>query len=133
MSFTCCLGFGAKAGYGIDPAGAVQRSRKPAPGPQADRGSGYPIGEGENPFHAVMVIPHGLCSLTTNGDGIPAIKALLRAKRLDKIVAVDAVKHMVTLEASVRSKFEVTHEDAGSREHKRDHEHGHEHHHPHLH
>jgi len=44
-----------------------------------------------------------------------------------RIVAVDAVKHVVTLEASERPKIEVTHADAGSHEPER----GHEHHHPH--
>jgi predicted RNA-binding protein len=48
-----------------------------------------------------------------------------------RIVAVDAVKHVVTLEASERPKIEVTHAEAGSHEHEHDHEHGHEHNHPH--
>jgi len=50
-----------------------------------------------------------------------------------RIVAVDAVKHVVTLETSERPKIEVNRAEADPHENEHDYEHGHDHHHPHLH
>ncbi len=48
-----------------------------------------------------------------------------------RIVAVDAVKHVVTLEASERPIIEAADAEAGSRGHEHPHENSHEHHYSH--
>lgn len=60
-------------------------------------------------------------------------------KVIGRIVAVDAVKHTITLEASARPKIDMAHEESGNHEHEHghghthSHEHDHEHPHPHSH
>ena len=48
-----------------------------------------------------------------------------------RIVAVDAVKHVVTLEASERPKIEAPYKEAGYHGHEHPHENSHEHHYSH--
>lgn len=50
-----------------------------------------------------------------------------------RIVAVDAVKHTITLEASARPKVNAAHEETDEHNHGHVHNHEHDHEHPHSH
>jgi len=92
---------------------------------ESDVWARYPDGQTEKVADDVLYV-------TQEGEEVILRWFLKEPLRLmGRIVAVDAVKHVVTLEASERPKIEATHAEAVSHEHEHDHVHGHEHHHSH--
>jgi predicted RNA-binding protein len=94
---------------------------------ESDVWARYPNGESEKIADDVLYV-------TQEGEEVVLrwfLKEPLRV--VGRIAAVDAVKHVVTLEASERPNIEAAQEEAGSHEHEHTHEHGHEHAHEHGH
>jgi len=86
---------------------------------ESDVWARYPEGETEKVAEDVLYV-------TQEGDEVVLRWFLKEPQRVvGRIIAVDAVKHVVTLEASEKPKIPVTHGDAVS------HEHEHGYHHPH--
>jgi predicted RNA-binding protein len=92
---------------------------------ESDVWARYPDGQTEKVADDVLYV-------TQEGGDVVLRWFLKEPLRLvGRIVAVDAVKHVVTLEASERPKIEATHAEDDSHEHEHDHVRGHEHHHSH--
>jgi len=89
---------------------------------ESDVWARYPDGQTEKVADDVLYV-------TQEGEEVVLrwfLKEPLRV--VGRIVAVDAVKHVVTLEAPERPKIEATYAETDSHEHGHEHEHGNEHH-----